>query len=713
MEIPMIAFGFSSLRYRLLLLVLLAVLPALVLVVSTAWEQRRLAAASAQDDALRFARLAATTHERLIESARSLLVGLAQLADVQMHYAKGCRRHFAEILKQFPLYRNVGAVRPDGNVFCVARPPGPRGPAEGSVVSRARAARGFIVSGYVANGGTEPPTLTLSYPAIDGAGEVWAVVFTELDLTWMYELAAKAQLPAGSTVTVTDAAGLVLARHPGPSRPARTPLPDAALAAAIQRYPGGGTTQALEADGVTRLLAFVPLPGPTGPDRVYVSVGVPRDVAFAHADRLLVRNLFWAAFAIVLVVAAAVIVSDLFILRRVDAVVAAAERLSAGDLDARAEVRSVDEIGVLARTFNLMAEHLAERVNDAQGARAGLAARVSELDILNQMGEFLQACLTLDEAYGVIGRLAARFFPGDAGAVFAFAASRNVIEVMATWGAHPTADQAVFGPDQCWALRNGQPYVVADTAAGVLCQHLPDPVPAAYLCVPLVAQGEALGVLYVGSPPGAAAGAPAAADKQRRAEAVAAQLALALANVRLRERLRDQSIRDPLTGLFNRRYTQETLEREVHRTRRRQHPMAVLTLSVDGFKQLTDTFGHEAGDTVLRELAVLLQSHLRREDIACRFDGEEFVVVLPEASLAGAETVAEQLRILVTRSSIQYKEQALPSVTASIGVAAFPDHGLDGGALLEAANAALHRAKREGRDRVAVARAAATLPAPS
>jgi diguanylate cyclase (GGDEF)-like protein len=301
--------------------------------------------------------------------------------------------------------------------------------------------------------------------------------------------------------------------------------------------------------------------------------------------------------------------------------------------------------------------------------------------------------------------VAGELFPQDSGAVLALSSSGNTIEVMATWGPRPMGE-TVFARGRCWAIRNGQSHVVPDTRTGVLCGHLPAPSPAAYACVPLVAQGETLGVLHVASPATSEPAPSAAADARRPLiEAVAAQLALSLANVRLREVLRSQSIRDPLTGLFNRRYMEETLEREVRRAQRAGRPMAVLMLDLDHFKQVNDDFDHDAGDALLREIGAALLRNLRREDVACRFGGEEFVLVLPEASLADAERRAEELRSEIKRLRVSDKGRLLGPVTISIGLAAYPEHGLAGDALLRSADAALYRAKREGRDRVVIAEA--------
>jgi diguanylate cyclase (GGDEF)-like protein len=697
-------FPLSSLRYTLLLIVLLAMLPALALILSTAWEQRRQAEVDTAADALRLARLAASDHERLIEGARSLLVVLAQLSDVQMHNAKACSALFAEVQRRFPPYTNIGAIRPDGRIFCAARTrPGFDNVAQQPFFERALNAREFTLSGYHPDPVTGTPVLTLAYPAVDRAGAVWAVVFAELSFGWMTQLADKAQLASGTVMNITDRRGLVLARYPDPGNWTGKSAPDWAVVRAIQHAEGGGTLQAPGLEGQTRIFGFTSLLDGRRSEPVYVSVGVPRAVALAGADQLLIRNLMWAGLVVVLMLLAAAIVSGPLILRRVNAVVAAARRLTAGDLAARAEVRGADEIAVMARTFNVMAERLQARVRDEETIKEGLAERVNELDLLNRMGELFQACLRMDEAYVVIGRLAPQLFPSEGGAVFALNSARTLMDVVASWGAHPV-EGSVFSPEQCWALRNGRSHWVRDTATGVLCQHLPSPLPPAYLCTPLVAQGASLGVLHVASEPRSDEEPHLSQAKHRLAEAVAAQLGLGLSNVQLREILRNQSIHDPLTGLFNRRYMVETLEREVHRARRAGRPMAVLMVDVDGFKAQNDAFGHDAGDTVLRELAALLQGSLRKEDVACRYGGEEFVLVLPDAAFGSAARRAEQLREAIRGMAVPYKDRLLGPVTVSIGVAAFPDHGLDATTLLEAADVALYQAKREGRDRVSVAK---------
>jgi diguanylate cyclase (GGDEF)-like protein len=336
-------------------------------------------------------------------------------------------------------------------------------------------------------------------------------------------------------------------------------------------------------------------------------------------------------------------------------------------------------------------------------AHARLEDRTRDLDLLTRMAEVLQACVTEEEAYTVVGRFGGQFFTGESGAVFITSASRNLVEARAMWGAF-TADWAMFKPEDCWALRRGRAHLVEDTRSGLLCQHLPVPAPFAYLCIPLMAQGESLGVLHLSTGTDAEHQVSGWTEsKQRLAQTIAEQLGLAVANLKLRDTLRNQSIRDPLTGLFNRRYMEETLERELRRAERGHHQVGVMMLDIDHFKEFNDTFGHEAGDVLLRDFGRLLRSNMRGEDVACRYGGEEFVLILPEASPEAALRRGEQLREAVKRLYVSHRGQLIGGVSSSLGVACFPDHGANGEALLQGADAALYVAKNAGRDRVMVA----------
>jgi diguanylate cyclase (GGDEF)-like protein len=187
------------------------------------------------------------------------------------------------------------------------------------------------------------------------------------------------------------------------------------------------------------------------------------------------------------------------------------------------------------------------------------------------------------------------------------------------------------------------------------------------------------------------------------ATTVAAQVALSLASLRLRETLRDQSIRDPLTGLFNRRFMQESLDRELQRAKRKKRPLAVVFIDLDHFKRFNDTFGHAAGDLILRTMGELFLRHFRGDDVVCRYGGEEFAIILPESSAKDAAKRANLLRIEASKISMRQLGQVLDRVTLSIGVAAFPEHGSTTEQILRMADQCLYQSKAEGRDRVTVA----------
>jgi diguanylate cyclase (GGDEF)-like protein/PAS domain S-box-containing protein len=365
-----------------------------------------------------------------------------------------------------------------------------------------------------------------------------------------------------------------------------------------------------------------------------------------------------------------------------------------------------------------IAEDVTERKQSEEALRRAndeLTGWVKELEqrnratmLLNEMGDLLQACITHAEAYTVIAQFVEQLFPEESGAVCMINASYHVVEAVAAWG-ESSLNDLTLSPDDCWALRRGRLHWAQAERQGLRCQHLNHSVAGDSLCVPMMAQGKALGVLhlYCSAYPSRNLSEEMQRwrleSQQRLAMNVAENIALAIANLRLRETLRAQSIRDPLTALFNRRYMEESLEREMHRAVRKQRPLGVIMLDLDHFKQFNDTFGHEAGNALLRAVGDLLQTHTRKDDIACRYGGEEFMVILPEATLDVARQRAETLREAVSHLSVQHGGKLLGTITVSLGVAAFPEHGEAAEDIVQAADTALYRAKDEGRNCVVVA----------
>jgi diguanylate cyclase (GGDEF)-like protein/PAS domain S-box-containing protein len=352
-------------------------------------------------------------------------------------------------------------------------------------------------------------------------------------------------------------------------------------------------------------------------------------------------------------------------------------------------VRDISERKRVQAAIQEANDRLARWVNE-------LEDRGREISVLSEMGELLQSCVSQEEACRISVNVAQQLLPGSSGALCLFTDNGMLLEAAGVWGGL-SPEEAMFSPDDCWALRRGRAHAASDSDTGPVCAHVKQTQARTHLCVPMVAQSGAIGVLHVRQSdqafPGDTMTAWLSEPKQRLVVTIADHTALALANLRLRDTLRSQSIRDQLTGLFNRRYMQEVLGRELLRARRAQSSIGILMLDLDRFKAVNDTHGHAAGDEVLKRMSRLLQNRARAEDIVCRYGGEEFVVVLPQMTLQGAMDRAEQIRAATKRIVFNFQDRTIGPLSVSIGVAAFPEHGGSLDSLLTAADAALYRAK--------------------
>jgi diguanylate cyclase (GGDEF)-like protein/PAS domain S-box-containing protein len=347
----------------------------------------------------------------------------------------------------------------------------------------------------------------------------------------------------------------------------------------------------------------------------------------------------------------------------------------------------------------------ARRELDQQNARMlrEVTERSQRATMLAKMGELLQSCVTREEVFAAALGFAPRIFSLGRGAVALLNPARDLAEVTGWW-AECQLPVAAFEPIACWALRTGHPHLVIAGDSTAPCRHA-EGVKNTYLCVPILAQGEALGIVHFQ----ATDESPKLADSELSFKTTfAEQVGLSIANIRLREALRAQSVKDPLTGLYNRRYLQEMLEREIRRAARAEQPLGILMLDLDHFKKFNDTYGHEAGDTILREVGAFLIKSIRVEDTVCRFGGEEFVIVLPTASAEASRSRAERIRAKLRELTVLHQGLSMGKITVSVGVAELPANGTSAADLLAAADAALYRAKRAGRDQVTVAEPLAT-----
>ncbi|HET9228783.1 MAG TPA: diguanylate cyclase, partial [Thermoanaerobaculia bacterium] len=325
--------------------------------------------------------------------------------------------------------------------------------------------------------------------------------------------------------------------------------------------------------------------------------------------------------------------------------------------------------------------------------------RDREMALVREMGDLLQSCKAMKEACQVISRQAVRLFPGLSGVVYRMDPVHQELQALVAWGC-ANVEEEPLPMESCWACRRDEEHYIADPATGLTCGHLPALPAAASLCVPMAAHGEA-GVLHLRLDAGSD-GALLNERRRRLAGIVAKHLAMALSNLALLERLHEQSVRDPLTGLFNRRHFEKTLRDEVRRADRGGKPLAVLMIDLDHFKAVNDTFDHDGGDAVLHSLGETLARNCRDEDVPCRLGGEEFALLLPGASLDAACERAEELREEVRALRVPHRGKTIQSLTLSAGVAVYPDHG-DAKEVVRLADRAMYRSKQAGRDRVSMA----------
>jgi len=328
--------------------------------------------------------------------------------------------------------------------------------------------------------------------------------------------------------------------------------------------------------------------------------------------------------------------------------------------------------------------------------------RTNEMMLLNKLGDLLQACDSEEETYNIIINICKQLFPVDFGYLCILDDNKKILKIVAKWGDVNIYDTE-FEQNQCWAIRRGKEHIVINPDFDPICPHVTNKTNFGSLCVPMSAQGEVIGMIHISI--GDNKNEKSLDDAERiigskmmLVKSIIERYAPGVINLRLRETLRIQSIRDPLTGLYNRRHMTESLEREARRVERRGISIGIIMIDVDHFKQFNDTYGHEAGDKVLIELGGYFKKFTRGEDIACRYGGEEFILILTDATLENTLNKAEEIREQV-KENLKIKHLGkLLKITISLGVAVYPEHGETTEDAIKAADKALYVAKSKGRD---------------
>ncbi|WP_299915771.1 diguanylate cyclase [uncultured Roseobacter sp.] len=321
-----------------------------------------------------------------------------------------------------------------------------------------------------------------------------------------------------------------------------------------------------------------------------------------------------------------------------------------------------------------------------------------EVSLLGELNEWLQSSRSLDELFEMVARFMTHMLPDCEGSVYVYSNSRDVLDGAAAWneGTH----KAHIHPEECWGLRRGRTYIYGTSSIDFVCEHAEPHDDRPYFCFPILAHGETVGLMHLKAK--SMVPVEVFRENQKLAQMCAEQISLAIANVQMRDQLQERSVRDPLTGLFNRRHMTDYLRTMIQSAQRNESPFSMLYMDVDHFKKFNDNHGHDAGDMVLRTVGEALERACDGDEIACRMGGEEFMLLLPGTDRQTAEHRAEKLRRAIEAITLRYGEKNLPRITVSVGVALFPDHGQMPQDLLRVADDAMYDAKAQGRNLVVV-----------
>ncbi|MDE2088984.1 MAG: EAL domain-containing protein [Gammaproteobacteria bacterium] len=705
----MASFPTLNLRARLLLLVLLAVVPALGLMLYHARVQQRLTAALARDEVQRLAQLAEYDNRELVNETEQLLEVLGQFPQIQGTQSITCQALLANLIRHNPAYVNLGVAALDGSVFCSALPfSKPVNINDRAYFQRALRSREFAVGNYQVGRISGRPSINFGYPLLDTAGKVRAIVFAAVNLSRMNHFAATVQLPTGSTFTMVDSTGIVLVRYPDPQKWVGKSISDSLLMKAMRTLDGSGSMTATITglDGVRRLFAVKHLYGVRNGDYGYVAIGIPTRVIFAKQDQVLRREMALMISIAVLVLLAGWLGSDWFILRPVGALLAAAKRLTTGDLEARAgPTLGRDEIGQLAQAFDAMADAMQRRVVEAE-QRENRITRLNRIyAVLSGINAAIIRIQDGDELLKEICRVAVENGRFRLVWIGLLDAGTQVLRPVSHWG-YETGYLQGFHV----GLRGGGPESQGPTATAlresrhVVCNDVEHDPSMAYrraealergyrsLAVfPLQAGARVVGsVNFLASEPHFFD-----AEEVNLLLEVAADIGFALDAIEKGKTLEYLANHDVLTGLPNRTLCNDRLDQALARAGHHNRFVAFAMLDLDRFKTINDNLGLHIGDRLLKEMAERLKRAVRDGDTVARLGSDEFGIVFSDLGrVDDGMLVVERLQRQLTQVVKLDAHEIF--VTASIGVALFPNDGRSVNDLLQVANTALHAAKEAG-----------------
>jgi diguanylate cyclase (GGDEF)-like protein len=688
---------FSQLRMRLLLLALLASLPALALVAFFAEGRRLEAVEDARQDALQVARDTAFHHRQLVEQTRRLLLSLAYAPELRGDDPDACSGSLRQTLKTTSTYVNLGLIRPDGALFCSALPfDESLNLSDREYFQRALRTRSFVAGNYMVGRVSGEPSIVFALPVLTQDPARTSVLYAAVSLRWIRERVDQHKLPAGSQVIVTDSAQRVLVYLPDGREWTGRIIDNTEIGRAIASAQGETTAEARGLDEKRRLFGIVPFHESSGGDSLRLAVGIPLSVAYAKASAQLATGIAAVGLAIGAIVLLMGWGARVFVLRQMDDLRRTAQRLQAGDLGARARASGgIAEIEELESAFNAMAEALERRVQEIKTLNrlyATLSAVNGTIVRLRDREALLEEICRIAQVFGGFLLVAAVEYEEKTGTARLMAHAGDP-ELSATL--RSGLELETVHPDALtWdALRRGE---------DVICQGLETSGPEGPFfqlarlrgcksCAVLVLKGGRLyGTLnFYAAEPRFFEG-----ENLRLLREIAGDAAFGLGVTEKEAQVQYLSFYDPLTGFANRTLFQDRVAQALSRARHSARSMAIVAVSVDRLIQINDIFGRVTGDAVLRAVGEALSSGLREGDTIARLGGHQFGLLL--ADLAHAEDVATVARRLLNRCPV-----AVPGPHGEVtfgfaaGVAIFPQDGEDTDSLIRHAELAMRSAAPE------------------
>jgi diguanylate cyclase (GGDEF)-like protein len=688
----------ASFRVRLILVVLLAVLPGLAFILYSAAEQRRQAVERAKVSAAGLMQLAAADHESLIEETRQLLEVLARVPAVVGNDLAACSAFLTVLAEEHaPRNTSFGVVDRRGVLACASvRGAGPANVADRTFFRQALRTREFVVGEYVIGRVTGQALLIMAYPARNEAGDVQKLVTAALSLDWLNRFAARAELPPGGTLTLLDHNGTILVRQPEPEKWVGRSYPNTPLFRTMVQT-GSGIVEATGVDDVPRLFEFAQLVSSPVDGKLYLVIGLAKAELFAESNRVLKRNLLVLGGLTILALLAAWMGSNLFFLRRVNALMSATQRLEDGDLSARTGLPpGQGELDRLAQTFDRTAASLEERTGALErlnrvyallsGIEGVLLRHPERGELLEaachiavEQGKFRLAVIhEVDSSDGLRVACQAGLPAEEATQVHATvegeaADAHNLVGVVRREGGDRVVNELGLGPipfegsANLWAHGFGSAAAfslrVGDQVVGVLSLYSAEPQ-------------------FFDD------------DEVRLLREVAADISLGLEYIEKERRLQYLANYDVLTDLPNRALFEDRLTQAITLAKQDRRSVGVVSMGVVSMDEIIGTLGHATGDRVLQSMARALKAAIREGDTVARLSNDEFGIAFVGLSdVMEVETLARQL-IEQLPGIITLDDKEVP-VSPRLGAAVYPHDGLEAQTLVK--NAALARQSAAGR----------------